>query len=238
LDGNKGGWPTIGPSGIAFGGVLDKVPRAATEADIAGLKDSFAAAARRALAAGYELVEIHGAHGYLANEFLSPVSNLRTDQYGGGFENRIRFLIEVVCAVRAVWPETLPLGVRLSCTDWVPGGWDIGHSVELARRLKTEGVDFVDCSSGGNVYQAKIPVGPSYQVPFAQEIRRKAGIPTAAVGMITEPHQADEIVRGGQADLVLLAREMLRNPRWPLAASRTLGQSDKLAPPIQYARAW
>jgi len=235
---SKGGWPTIAPSAIPFGGDLDKVPHAATEADIAALLVSFAAAARRALAAGYELIEIHGAHGYLANEFLSPISNLRTDRFGGGFEGRIRFLIEVVKTVRHVWPEGLPLAVRLSCTDWVPGGWDIEQSVELALRLKMEGVDFIDCSSGGNVHGARISVGPGYQVPFAERIRREARIATAAVGMITEPAQADGIIRDGHADLVLLAREMLRNPRWPLTASRALKCSDQLTPPVQYARAW
>jgi 2,4-dienoyl-CoA reductase-like NADH-dependent reductase (Old Yellow Enzyme family) len=238
LEESGGGWPTIGPSATAFGGNLDKVPRAATEEDIARVRESFAAAARRALAAGYELIEIHGAHGYLANQFLSPVSNLRTDRYGGGFENRIRFLLELVRAVRAAWPEKLPLAVRLSCTDWVPGGWDIDQSVALARKLVSEGVDFIDCSSGGNVHGAKIPVGPGYQVPFAERIRREAGIATAAVGMITEPVQADGIISEGRADLVLLAREMLRNPRWPLYASRQLKRGDQLSPPIQYSRAW
>jgi 2,4-dienoyl-CoA reductase-like NADH-dependent reductase (Old Yellow Enzyme family) len=233
-----GGWPTIGPSPIPFGGNLDKAPLEATEADLAVLVENFAAAARRALAAGYELVEIHGAHGYLAHEFLSPISNHRKDRFGGGFENRIRFLVELVRAVRAVWPERLPLAVRLSCTDWVPGGWDIGQSVELARRLKDEGVDFVDCSSGGNVEHARIPVGPGYQVPFADQIRREAGIATAAVGMITDPAQADGILGEGRADLVLLGREMLRNSRWPLAAARQLKRSDQVKPPIQYARAW
>jgi 2,4-dienoyl-CoA reductase-like NADH-dependent reductase (Old Yellow Enzyme family) len=238
LDDRQGGWPTIAPSAIAFGGELGKVPRAATEADIAALVASFAAAAGRALAAGYELVEIHGAHGYLAHEFLSPISNQRSDRYGGAFGNRVRFLVEVVRAVRAVWPASLPLAVRLSCSDWVPGGWDIAQSVDLARLLKQEGVDFVDCSSGGNVPHARIPVGPGYQVPFAGQIRREAGIATAAVGMITDPAQADGIVREGDADLVLLAREMLRNPRWPLAAAHRLQRGGEITPPIQYARAW
>jgi 2,4-dienoyl-CoA reductase-like NADH-dependent reductase (Old Yellow Enzyme family) len=233
----EGGWRTIGPSAIPFGGDLDKIPRAATAEDIASLRECFAAAARRALAAGYELIEIHGAHGYLAHEFLSPLSNLRSDRYGGGFEGRIRFLLEIVRSVRAVWPAALPLAVRLSCTDWVPGGWDIEETVELAARLKSEGVDFVDCSSGGNVQHARIPVGPGYQVPFAERIRKEAGIATAAVGMIAAPVQADDIIREGRADLVLLGREMLRNPRWPLAASRALNRSDQLSPPIQYARA-
>jgi 2,4-dienoyl-CoA reductase-like NADH-dependent reductase (Old Yellow Enzyme family) len=233
-----GGWPTIAPSAVPFGGNLGKVPHAASEADIARLVASFAAAARRALAAGYSLLELHAAHGYLANEFLSPLSNLRSDRYGGGFENRIRFPMEIVRAVRAVWPEALPLAVRISCTDWVPGGWDIEQSVELARHLRAGGVDFIDCSSGGNLPHAKIPVAPCYQVPFAERIRREASIATAAVGMITDPAQADEVIRAGRADIVLLGREMLRNPRWPLHASRVLKRSGELEPPIQYARAW
>ena len=190
------------------------------------------------MAAGCEWLEIHSAHGYLSHEFLSPLSNRRTDRYGGGFEARIRFLLETVRAVRAVWPERLPLAVRLSCTDWVPGGWDIAQSVELARRLKDEGVDLLDCSSGGSVPDAQIPSGPGYQVPFAERIRRESGIATAAVGVITAPEQADEIVRNGRADLVLLARELLRDPYWPLRAARALGHAGAVAPPVQYARAW
>jgi len=234
---DAGGWPTLAPSEVVFGGDLSKAPRAATEADILRVQGQFAAAARRALAAGYAWLEIHAAHGYLAHEFLSPISNRRTDRYGGSFENRIRFVVETTAAVRAAWPEDLPLAVRLSCTDWVPGGWDIDQSVELARRLKAGGVDLIDCSSGGNVPDAKIPLGPGYQVPFAERIRREAGIATAAVGMITEPDQADEIVRSGRADLALLGREMLRNPRWPFHAARVLGRRPDLPPPVQYARA-
>ena len=166
------------------------------------------------------------------------MSNRRTDRYGGSFENRIRFAVETSRAVRAVWPEKLPLTARLSCTDWMPGGWDIEQSVELARRLKAEGVDLIDCSSGGAVPDAKIPVAPGYQVPFAEKIRREANIATAAVGFITEPKQADEIIRSGQADLVLLARELLRDPYWPAHAAQILGHKDKLPPPPQYARAW
>jgi 2,4-dienoyl-CoA reductase-like NADH-dependent reductase (Old Yellow Enzyme family) len=234
---DAGGWPTLAPSDVVFGGDLAKAPRGATEADILMVQGQFAAAARRALAAGYSWLEIHAAHGYLAHEFLSPISNRRTDRYGGSFENRIRFVVETTAAVRAAWPEALPLAVRLSCTDWVPGGWDIDQSVELARRLKAGGVDLIDCSSGGNVPDAKIPLGPGYQVPFAERIRREAGIATAAVGMITEPDQADEIVRSGRADLALLGREMLRNPRWPFHAARVLGRRPDLPPPVQYARA-
>lgn len=232
------GWPTIAPSALPFGGALTKVPREMTAADIARVQSDFAAAARRALAAGCEWLELHSAHGYLSHEFLSPLSNQRTDQYGSSFENRIRFLLETTRAARAVWPERLPLAVRLSCTDWTPGGWDIEQSVELSRRLKAEGVDLIDCSSGGGVPDAKIPAGPGYQTPFAERIRRETGIATAAVGMITAAAQADEIVRNGQADLVLLARELLRDPYWPMRAAQSLGHAAALPPPIQYARAW
>lgn len=238
LPDNAGGWPTIAPSALAFGGDLIKVPHTMTEADIARVKSDFVAATKRSLAAGYEWLELHFAHGYLAHEFLSPLSNQRTDRYGGSFENRIRFVLETTRATRAVWPEKLPFTVRLSCTDWVPGGWDIEECVELARRLKAEGVDLIDCSTGGNVPDAKIPVAPGYQVPFAERIRREANIATAAVGFITQPQEADAIVRHGKADLVLLARELLRDPYWPAHAAQALGQKDKLPPPAQYARAW
>lgn len=233
-----GGWPTIAPSPIPFGGNLSKVPREMTSGDIARVQDEFATATKRSLAAGCEWLEIHSAHGYLINEFLSPLSNHRTDNYGGSFENRIRFLLETTRAVRAAWPERLPLTVRLSCTDWAPGGWDLDQSVELSRRLKAEGVDLIDCSSGGAVPAAKIPVGPGYQVPFAERIRREAAVPTAAVGMIIAPAHADAIIRNGRADLVLMAREFLRDPYWPLRAARSLGHGAVLPPPIQYARAW
>src|ERR1035437_2323917 len=169
----QGGWQTIAPSAIPFGGDLSKVPRAMTEADIARVKNDFAATARRALTAGYEWLELHFAHGYLAHEFLSPLANQRTDAYGGSFENRIRFVLETTRVVRAVWPDKLPLAVRLSCTDWVDGGWDIEQSIELSRRLKAEGVDLIDCSSGALVPHVKIPVGPGFQVPFAERIRRE-----------------------------------------------------------------
>jgi len=204
---DAGGWPTLAPSPLPFGGELPKMPRAMSEADIVRVQNEFVAAARRALAAGCEWLELHSAHGYLSHEFLSPLTNRRTDQYGGSFENRIRFLLETTRAVRAVWPDKLPLAARISCTDWVDGGWDIEQSIELARRLKAGGVDLIDCSSGGTVPQAKIPVGAGYQVPFAERIRREAGIATAAVGSITEPTHADEIIRNGRADIVLLARE-------------------------------
>lgn len=235
---DAGGWPTLAPSALAFGGELPKAPRAMNEADIQRVQNDFVAAARRALAAGCEWLELHSAHGYLSHEFLSPLSNHRTDRYGGRFENRIRFLLETTRAVRAAWPERLPLAVRLSCTDWVPGGWDVEQTIELARRLKAEAVDLIDCSSGGLVPDARIPVGPGYQVPFAERVRREAGVPTAAVGVIAAPAHADEIVRNGRADLVLLGRESLRDAYWPLRAARSLGQAAALPPPAQYARAW
>jgi 2,4-dienoyl-CoA reductase-like NADH-dependent reductase (Old Yellow Enzyme family) len=238
LNDNAGGWQTIAPSALAFGDDLPKVPRAMIDADIERVKKDFVTAATRALVAGYEWLELHSAHGYLGHEFLSPLSNKRTDRYGGAFENRIRFLVETVHAVRAVWPEKFPLAVRVSCTDWVLGGWDIEQTVELARTLKAEAVDLVDCSSGGMVPDAKIPVAPCYQVSFAERIRRETGMATAAVGVITKPAEAGEIVRNGKADLVLLARELLRDPYWPAHAARTLGHEDKLPPPAQYARAW
>ena len=193
------------------------------------------ATSRRALDAGFDVAEIHAAHGYLIHEFLSPLSNTRTDAYGGSFDNRARLCLEVTDAVRTVWPGHQPVFVRISSTDWTPEGWDIEQSVELARRLKDRGVDLIDCSSGGNVATAAIPLGPGYQVPFAERIRREVGIATGAVGLITEPRQAHGIVEQGQADCVLLARELLRDPYWPLRAARELGyQADW---PAQYLRA-
>ena len=190
----------------------------------------------RALRAGFEVVEIHGAHGYLIHEFLSPLSNRRTDEYGGTLDNRLRFALEVTEAVRGAWPANLPLFFRISATDWVPGGWSDDDSVELVRRLRKLGVDLVDCSSGGNAADARIPLGPGYQVPFAERIRRETDMPTGAVGLITTPQQADEIIRSGKADLVLLAREFLRDPYFALHAASALGE--KPAPPPQYARAF
>jgi 2,4-dienoyl-CoA reductase-like NADH-dependent reductase (Old Yellow Enzyme family) len=233
---SEGGWPTLAPSALPFGGDLNKVPRAMTEADISKVQNDFVAATKRALTTGVEWLELHYAHGYLAHEFLSPLSNHRTDRYGGSFENRVRFAMETARTVRATWPEKFPLTVRISCTDWVEGGWDIEQSVELARLLKAEGVDLIDCSSGGAVPDARIPVAQGYQVPFAEKIRREANIATAAVGFITEPKQADDIIRTEQADIVLLAREFLRDPYWPAHAAKALGH--KLPPPPQYARAW
>ena len=235
---DAGGWPVMGPSALAFGNSLTKVPHALTVPEIARVQSDFVAAAKRSLAAGVEWMELHFAHGYLAHQFLSPSSNHRTDDYGGSFENRIRFIIESTRAVRAEWPDKLPLTARLSATDWVEGGWDIEQSIELARRLKNEGVDLIDCSSGGNVSAVEIPTGPGYQVIFAERIRREANIPTAAVGQITEPTHADEIIRNGRADIVLLAREFLREPYWPRCAARVLHQKDALMTPVQYGRAW
>ena len=189
-------------------------------------------AAGRAREAGFRVVEIHAAHGYLISEFLSPLANHRTDEYGGSFEKRIRLLLEVVSAIRGVWPDRAPLLVRISATDWVEGGWTLDESVELAKRFKDSGVDLVDCSSGGNVPPAQIPVGPGYQTPFAERIRREAKILTGAVGMITAPAQADHIIRTGQADLTIIAREFLRDPYWPLRAARDLGYP--VPWPVQY----
>jgi 2,4-dienoyl-CoA reductase-like NADH-dependent reductase (Old Yellow Enzyme family) len=230
----EGGWQPVGPSDEPFVEGYP-APRALPAGEIAGVVGAFRAAAQRALEAGFDVIEIHAAHGYLLHEFYSPLVNTRRDAYGGTFDNRVRLCLEVVDAVRAVWPEHLPLFTRISSTDWAPGGWDLDQSVELARRLRERGVDLVDCSSGGAVHHQQIAVGPGYQVPFAERIRRDAGIATGAVGMITEPAQADTIIREGQADVVLLARELLRDPYWPLHAADALGH---LAPwPAQYLRA-
>jgi 2,4-dienoyl-CoA reductase-like NADH-dependent reductase (Old Yellow Enzyme family) len=231
----EGGWQTVAPSAVPFR-EGDPAPSALSKAEIQGLVESFRDAAERALRAGFDVVEIHGAHGYLIHEFLSPLSNRRTDEYGGPLENRLRFALEVAEAVRGVWPAKLPLFFRISATDWVEGGWGADDSVELVRRLQPLGVDLVDCSSGGNAALAKIPLGPGYQVPFAERIRRETGMATGAVGMITTPQQADEIVRTGQADMVLMAREFLRDPYFALHAASALGE--KPAPPVQYGRAF
>jgi 2,4-dienoyl-CoA reductase-like NADH-dependent reductase (Old Yellow Enzyme family) len=230
-----GGWtPIYAPSAIPFAEGY-QLPQSLTLPQIASVAGAFAAAARRAQAAGAKLVELHSAHGYLLHSFLSPLTNHRQDEYGGGFENRIRLLCEVVQAVRSVWPERYPLSVRISCTDWVEGGWTIEDSVALAKVLKRLGVDIVDCSSGGATPGVKIPLGPGYQVSFAERIRREAEIPTIAVGMITEPVQADHILRSGQADAVMLARQLLRQPYWPLHAAHVLAHDVKW--PLQYERA-
>jgi 2,4-dienoyl-CoA reductase-like NADH-dependent reductase (Old Yellow Enzyme family) len=229
-----GGWTPVAPSAIPFSEKY-AMPSALDESGIDAVVEAFRAAAVRALNAGFDLVEIHSAHGYLLHEFLSPLSNHRTDTYGGSFENRTRLLLRVVDAVRAAWPEEKPLFVRISATDWTEGGWAADDSVELARLLKEHGVDLVDCSSGGNVAGAHIPLAPGYQVPFAARIRREAGIATAAVGLITTPAQADAIVAAGEADLVLLAREMLRDPYFAAHAAAALGET--AAWPEQYLRA-
>jgi 2,4-dienoyl-CoA reductase-like NADH-dependent reductase (Old Yellow Enzyme family) len=236
LSAAQGGWETIAPSAIPFGGELTKIPRAMTATDIARVQAEFVATAERALTAGFQWLELHAAHGYLFNEFLSPLTNRRTDQYGGSFENRVRLLRDTTRAVRQVWPDHLPLAVRISAIDWMDGGWQIADSIALAKLLKAEGVDVMDCSSGGVVPDAKITVKPGYQVPFAEQIRHGANIATAAVGFITEPQQADDIIRNGQADVVLLARQFLRDPYWPAHAARALGHP--ISPPNQYARAW
>jgi 2,4-dienoyl-CoA reductase-like NADH-dependent reductase (Old Yellow Enzyme family) len=230
-----GGWQPVAPSAIAFAPTDYAVPTALDYAGITAVVEAFRNAARRALAAGFDFVEVHAAHGYLLHEFLSPLSNLRTDNYGGSFENRIRLVLEVVDAVRSVWPERLPLFVRISATDWAEGGWNPDESVELARLLRDRGVDLMDCSSGGNVADAKIPVAPGYQVGLAARIRREAGIATAAVGLITEPAQANAIIAEGDADFVFLARAELRDPYWALHAAAALGESTTW--PKQYLRA-
>jgi 2,4-dienoyl-CoA reductase-like NADH-dependent reductase (Old Yellow Enzyme family) len=231
----EGGWTDVmAPTAVAFADSYPQ-PREMSKDDIARTVEAFAAAATRAYAAGFRVIEIHSAHGYLLHEFLSPLSNHRTDEYGGSFENRTRLVCDVVVAIRRVWPESLPLFVRISATDWTEGGWDLEQSVELARLLKPRGVDLIDCSSGGNVATAKIPIGPGYQTPFAERIKKDAGILTGTVGMITSATQAEHIVGSGQADAVLIARELLRDPYFPMRAARELGQ--EIAWPAQYLRA-
>jgi 2,4-dienoyl-CoA reductase-like NADH-dependent reductase (Old Yellow Enzyme family) len=225
--------PAVAPSAIPFDTDW-VVPHALAPAELDGIISAYRAAAQRALRAGFDAIDIHSAHGYFLHEFLSPVSNRRTDDYGGSLENRARMLLRVVDAIRAVWPESHPLLVRLSCTDWVEGGLTLNDQVQVARWLKAHGVDLVDCSSGGSTPQLP-PVGPGYQVPFAERIRREAGIATMSVGLITTPEMAEEIVRNGRADVVALGRELLRNPYWPLHAARALGHD--LAWPKQYVRA-
>jgi 2,4-dienoyl-CoA reductase-like NADH-dependent reductase (Old Yellow Enzyme family) len=234
VDPKEGGWRPVGPSAEPFADGYP-VPRALDADGIANIVSAFTHAAIRARDAGFDVVEVHAAHGYLVHEFLSPLTNHRGDAYGGTFDNRARLCLEIVDGVRRVWPENQPVFVRISATDWVPGGWDIEQSVELSRRLNGHGVDLIDCSSGGNIAAARVPIAPGYQVPFAERIRREAGVPTGAVGLITTAVQADEIVRGARADCVLLARELLRDPYWPLRAARELNQ---LVPwPSQYLRA-
>ena len=234
LNAAEGGWATVAPSAIAFGDGYAP-PQ---ELDAAGLRrvvDGFAAATRRARAAGFQVVEIHAAHGYLLHEFLSPLANKRSDNYGGSFDKRCRLLHEVVTAVRAEWPQDLPLLVRLSATDWVEGGWTAEETVQLCRQLKGMGVDLIDVSTAGMVPTAKIPVGPGFQTEFAARIRHEAAIPTAAVGLITSAAQAGHVIHSGQADLVLLGRELLRDPYWPLHAAQELRKT--IGWPEQYLRA-
>lgn len=231
----EGGWMPVGPSAIRFG-EDGPVPEALSIAEIHAVRDSFAAAAARCVAAGFDLIELHFAHGYLGHSFLSPLLNKRSDGYGGPFDHRVSFLIETVRAVRRAVPESMPLFVRLSCTDWVDGGWTLDESVEASRLMRREGVDLVDCSSGGASRTARIPTGPGYQVPFAERIRREAEIPTGAVGLVTEPAQANALIADGTCDLVLLGREMLRDPNWAFRA-----WSDLKAPkpaPIATEYAW
>jgi 2,4-dienoyl-CoA reductase-like NADH-dependent reductase (Old Yellow Enzyme family) len=234
VDADEGGWQPVGPTREPFAPGYP-LPHPLDAQDIPAIVRSFADAASRALAAGFQVAEVHAAHGYLIHEFLSPLTNHRADQYGGSFENRVRLCLDVVDAVRRAWPEQLPVFVRISSTDWMEGGWDIDQSVALAAWLKEHGVDLIDCSSGGAAPLARIPVAPGYQVPFAERIRREARIATGAVGMITTAQQADDIVSSGQADCVLLARQMLRDPYFPLHAAQALGVG--IAWPAQYLRA-
>jgi 2,4-dienoyl-CoA reductase-like NADH-dependent reductase (Old Yellow Enzyme family) len=230
----EGGWQPLAPSPLPFGETFS-VPREMTMEDLEGVVSQFADAARRSLEAGFRVIEIHMAHGYLLHEFLSPISNQRTDEYGGSLKNRARFPLSVARAIRENWPSEFPLFARISCTDWVDGGWDLPQSVELSRWLKETGVDLIDCSSGGVVPYAKIPVGPGYQTPFAAEIRSKVEMATGAVGFITDPVQAEQILTTGQADVIIIARELLRNPYWPLHAAKTFNVD--VSWPRQYQRA-
>jgi 2,4-dienoyl-CoA reductase-like NADH-dependent reductase (Old Yellow Enzyme family) len=235
LGSDEGAWTPAAPSAIPFSDDYP-MPKALDATGIAKVIADFRTSARRAREAGFRIIEIHAAHGYLLHEFLSPLSNHRDDAYGGSLEHRARPLREVVAAVREEWPAPRPLFVRVSATDWAPGGWDIDECVELARWLKQDGVDVIDCSSGGNVPHAKIPIGPGYQVPFAARIRREAGIATAAVGLITESKQAQAILDAGDADLIVMAREFLRDPYFPRRAAMELGV--EITPPVQYERGW
>jgi 2,4-dienoyl-CoA reductase-like NADH-dependent reductase (Old Yellow Enzyme family) len=229
-----GGWRPVAPSAVPFD-EKHPVPEALDEAGLQRVVRAFAEAAERARAAGFQVIELHAAHGYLLHEFLSPLSNQRTDRYGGTFENRVRLVLEVLRAVRQRWPEELPVLLRISATDWLEGGWTLEDSVALARLVGPEGVDLIDCSSGALAPGAKVPVGPGYQTPFAERLRRETGVPTGAVGLIRSAFQAEHIVRTGQADLVILARELLRDPYWPLRAAHEL-KAD-VAWPAQYERA-
>ena len=231
----EGGWEPVGPSALPFDAGYP-LPHALEKDEIRAVVAAFRKAAQRALAAGFQVIEIHGAHGYLIHEFLSPLCNSRNDEYGGALENRMRFALEVTKAVREVWPANLPLLFRVSATDWVDGAWDLAQTIELSKQLKPLGVDLIDASSGGAVPYAKIPVGPGYQVAFAEAIRKESGIATGAVGMITDPAQADTVLSTEQADLVFLARAMLRDPYWPRRAAKALDV--KITGPVQYGRGW
>jgi 2,4-dienoyl-CoA reductase-like NADH-dependent reductase (Old Yellow Enzyme family) len=231
---DEGAWPVVGPGTEPFS-EGSPVPTALDEAGLETVRQQFDAAARRAIQAGFRVVELHAAHGYLLHEFLSPLSNTRTDDYGGSFENRCRLLLEITERVRAIWPADWPLFVRISASDWTEGGWTADDSVALAQLLAARGVDLVDCSSGGNVPGARIPTGPGYQVPFAARVRREAGVPTGAVGLITEAEQAEAILESGEADLIFMAREFLRDPHFPLRAAHELGA--EVPWPVQYERA-
>jgi 2,4-dienoyl-CoA reductase-like NADH-dependent reductase (Old Yellow Enzyme family) len=231
---SEGGWITQAPSAIPFRDT-DPVPEMMSKSDIHRLREDFKAAATRALFAGFEVLEIHGAHGYLINSFLSPLSNLRTDEYGGSFENRTRLLKEIVLNIRSIWPEKFPLFLRISATDYAEGGWDLEASVELAATVKNMGVDLIDTSSGGLVPNVRIPLGPGYQTGFSETIRKETGILTGAVGLITKPDQANEILQSGKADLIFIARESIRNPNFPMTAAKEL--SIDINWPSQYLRA-
>jgi len=234
LDSAQGGWQTLAPSAIPFQ-ETDPAPRALDHAGIAGIIDAFDTAARRAIAAGFQVIEIHAAHGYLLHEFLSPLSNQRQDRYGGSLENRMRLVLEVSQRLRNTLPDSMPLFVRISATDWAKPGWDIDEAVLLCQRLKEIGVDLIDVSSGGMTPKAQIPVGKGYQVPFARRIRAEAGIVTGAVGLITEPRHANEIITSGDADLIFLARELLREPYWALKAQNELDGEATWPIPYGYA---
>lgn len=235
---DEGGWEAVAPSAVPFGSFV--APRELTIAEIQQIRRDFVAGAQRALDAGFDVIELHAAHGYLLHQFLSPLANQRTDEYGGDFAGRTRLALEVAADVREVWPQDRPLFVRISASDWTEGGWDLDQSVQLAGLLAERGVDLIDVSSGGVVHDAKVPTAPGYQVPFAATIRAKAGIPTAAVGLITEARQAEDIIAAGEADAVLLARATLRDPYWPLHAAADLGEDVLTGPsawPVQYQRA-
>jgi 2,4-dienoyl-CoA reductase-like NADH-dependent reductase (Old Yellow Enzyme family) len=232
---DRGGWQPVGASAIPFAGNY-ATPTELTIEQIRAIRDRFVESALRAVDAGFKLIEVHAAHGYLLHSFYSPLANRRTDAYGGDFDNRVRFTLETASAVRNAVPDSLPVWVRISMTDWLEGGWTVDDSVQLARRLKDIGIDAIDCSSGGNALGAKIPVGSGYQVPAAARVRNEAGIATAAVGMITDAKQAQSIIAEGQSDMILIARQSLRDPYWPLNVARELGVKDACKPPIQYAR--